>query len=367
MTDTLVLFGAGGDLARRLVLPAVDAVRTAGTDVRVVGADVRGADHRADVTDPAAVGAVLDAAGRAPVTVYLALPTRLLLPAVRAIAAHGLPPGSRVAIEKPFGRDEPSAVELNAACRALPDVYRIDHVLAMSAVRRLPGQSAGWSSRDIDTVELLFDEILALEGRASFYDRAGALRDVMQNHLVQVLCMLAAEPGTDDDLAHRRANVLRSALPVDVTRTRRARYTAGRLADGRDVPDYTAEPGVDPARAAETFAEVELALDTPRWTGTRFVLRAGKALDARRRGVRLHPRDGGAPQWLEFDDPEPSGAGAEPRAYQRIVADLLAGGHAYAVSGDETELAWRVFDPVLAAWAADAVAMQTYPAGSSGP
>lgn len=411
--DTLVLFGASGDLAGRLLLPALAALRAScgpAADVRLVGSGpedwtaeefarhvrARLAEHagsvdpaardaliagssyrRADVTDPAEVAAVLRDA-TAPVAVYLALPTHLLLGAVRALATVALPRGSRIAVEKPFGQDAEGAAALNAALAEIDgaSAYRVDHALAMTAVEhltsaRLPGGEAlPWNSRRIAQVDLLWEETLALEGRAGFYDRAGALRDVVQNHLVQLL-VTVAQPASDEAVAGRVA-VLRSVRPLRPdevrARTRRARYTAGQLADGgRTVPDYVDEDGVDPARDTETFAEVILQLDDERWAGTRFVLRAGKALDARRRGVRVHLRDGGD-LWLDVDEPsEEQPDGAEPAAYQRIVADLLGGGMAFAVSAVETELAWAIFTPVLQGWADGLVELEGYPAGSPGP
>ena len=382
----MVVLGATGDLAGRLLLPAVAGLRadgTLGADFRLLGAgpqpwsDADFAAHvrrrltvhapgldpdglvaalryrPADIADPAQVAAVVDAArrGSAPVVVYLALPTGLMLGAVRALQACGLPPGSRIAVEKPFGEDLAGAVTLNAALAGDVGAYRVDHLLAMTAVQELPGPF-----RDVTgDVELLFEETLALEGRAGFYDRAGALRDVLQNHLVQLLCLVAARPdGTDPA---RRAAVLRAVPPPTAADSRRARYTAGRLADGRAVPDYTEEDGVDASRDTETFAEVALQVGA-----TRVVLRTGKALARRRRGVLAGSR------WLDLDAPELGRpGGAEARAYERIVADLLSGGTRYAVGAEETELAWRLLTPVLRDWAAGAVALETYPAGSAGP
>ncbi|MCW2527937.1 MAG: Glucose-6-phosphate 1-dehydrogenase [Pseudonocardiales bacterium] len=442
MIETLVVFGAGGDLAGRLLLPAVASLfengyLNPGFVFIGAGADnftaVEFTDHvrrrlsehaqhvdpaardalgealqycRADVSVDADVGGVLDlartASGSGPVAVYLALPTQLMLVAVQNLMVHGLPAGSRVVVEKPFGYDAASAADLNSALTSLNgltgpgDVYRVDHFLAMPALQQLheycfpgTGRPISWTGSHIEKVELLFEETLALEGRASFYDRAGALRDVMQNHLVQVLCTIAASDpraavGPSMSSAERRADVLRTVRPLSpaeiVASTRRARYVAGRLADvnggnGRAVPDYAAEDGVDQDRNTETFAEVVLQLDSPTWTGTRFVLRAGKALAARRRGVLIHFRsdtndDAVAPDpvWLDLDEPPTSGTvGAEPFAYQRIIADVLSGKTTFAVSAEETELAWQVFTPVLQAWAAGMVPLTTYPAGTQGP
>jgi glucose-6-phosphate 1-dehydrogenase len=435
--ETLIVFGATGDLCGRLLLPAVAGLRSSGAlgrDFRFVGVgqqdwssaafiahararlsahapDVAAADrdqllgevtyHQADVTDPVDVAAVLDAVrdevGGGSVAVYLALPTQLMLGAVRAIRVHGLPDGSRVAVEKPLGYDLESAVELNVALADIDSagsetaVYRVDHVLAMRAVQDLPqardpasGRQIEWDSRRIEQLDILFEETLALEGRASFYDRAGALRDVMQNHQLQMLCTIAqlGSFASTEIPSDRRAAVLRAVRPLSDhdlrTRTRRARYSAGRLsatggADGRLVPDYRDEAGVDPSRNTETFAEVVLEIDTPQWLGTRFVLRAGKALDARRRGVLIHFRPSGNtgaddPVWLDIDDvSDAAGAAAEPEAYWRIVEELLSGESAFAVGAAEAELAWEIFMPVLRAWSADEVPLLSYRAGSSGP
>lgn len=416
MINTLVILGAGGDLTARSLLPAVASLLAAGRlgpDFRVLGAgpqdwtDEDFAEHvrdrvsaharhvdgaarnelvgalswrRADVTAANEVAGVI--AGDEPVVVYLALPTQVMLAALRALAARGLPTGSRVAVEKPFGFDAASAGELNAVLAGLGAGvgYRVDHVLAMTGVQQLQVDCDIRDTRDVGRIELLFEETLALEGRASFYDRAGALRDVMQNHLVQILCSLIQDRQDAPAAAEHRAAVLRTVRPLSpadvVARTRRARYSAGRLAgtggaDGRAVPDYRAESGVDPQRDTETFAEVVLELDDPRWDGVEFVLRAGKALAARRRGVLIHFRTGSAPaadgpSWVDLDD-ERDPVPAEPLAYQRILADLLSGGNAFAVSATETELAWQVFTPVLQAWAANEVPLTSYPAGSAGP
>ncbi|MEO9139460.1 MAG: glucose-6-phosphate dehydrogenase [Jatrophihabitans sp.] len=440
MIETLVIFGAGGDLTGRFLLPAVAALLGAGElspDFRLVGSgdqDWDAADfaehvrdrlsahaqhvepaardsliaalryRRADVSVAAEMAAVLDLAcaeaGSGPVVVYLALPTQLMLAAVRGVNVRGLPAGSRIAIEKPFGFDAASAADLNSALAGIDSspeqagVYRVDHILAMTAVQQLPracfpgtNNPIEWNTGHIEQIDLLYEETLALEGRASFYDRAGALRDVMQNHLLQILCAVAQpHPCADAQTApaELRASTLRTVRHLSsadvVTCTRRARYTAGRLSsnggtDGRRVPDYTAEHGVEPARNTETFAEVALELDSAQWAQTRFVLRAGKALDAHRRGVLIHLRSrhdaaaaASAPVWLDIDELIDAGAvSAEALAYERIVRDLLRGGTTYAVRDDEVELAWQVFTPVLHAWQTDAVPLGSYPAGSPGP
>jgi glucose-6-phosphate 1-dehydrogenase len=456
----LVLLGATGDLAGRFLLPALAwlcAARELPDGLQVVAGAAQDWDdetfrdhvgarwdehagelpvpvraellrrlryHRVDPADPATVdaavratGATGDAPDASPVAVYLALPPALFPATITALGAAGLPPGSRIAVEKPFGSDLDSAVALNALLARVSGgdegaVTRVDHFLGMPVVEGLLGlRAAGrrlapvWNGTHIEQVDVVWEETLGLEGRADFYDRTGAVRDVLQNHLLQVLILLAMElpaTGSEQDLHAAKLDLLRSlrvslpaepASPADLAAcTRRARYTAGTLAgtDGtgdRPVPDYGDEDGVDPTRGTETFAEVVLVVDTPRWAGTRFVLRTGKALGASRKGVALHfrttapqcdPRDAerAAPDqlWIHLEgapgSPQPGAFGNAPgelTAYCRVLTDVLTGGTRTSVSSAETEQAWRLVDPVLAAWAAGAVPLLEYAAGSGGP
>ena len=414
---TLLVLGATGDLAGRLLLPGAAALLAAGAlpaDFRLIGAGEQAwskdsyvaharrrlAQHAAeltedqreellsrldyrqvDVRDGDSVAGVLTAFDEA-IAIYLALPTQVLRPALDAVTAAALPPGSRVAIEKPFGQDAASAADLNELLLRLGHAraaFRVDHILGMQVVRELPRRLTAdprWGVDRIDEVEIVWEETLALEGRAAFYDRAGALRDLVQNHLLQILCVLASQqPGLPviEARSAERAAVMRSVRPLSpedvVTRTRRARYTAGRLADtAREVPDYIAEAGVDPRRDTETFAEVILRLDSPEWSGTRFVLRAGKALGRLRRGVLLRFASG-EPLWIDADAPiagAADGVSAEAGAYVEVLRDLLSGTGNLSVAQDESELAWQIFTPVLQAWAAGTVPLLEYPAGSAG-
>lgn len=450
MIERLVIFGATGDLTARYLLPGLAALRAAGhlaDGFRLIGAgreDWDGAGfrqwataqlgrhaeglpasageavvsssgyRRADVTDPAAVAAVV--AGDGPVAAYLALPPKVFPAAVSALHGAGLPPGSRIVLEKPFGEDLDSAVELNRLLAALvPEdaVFRVDHFLAMTTVQNVLGTRLAnrmlepvWNAAHIAEVDIVWEEALALEGRAGYYDGAGALKDMLQNHLLQLLCLVAMEPPIslgERDLRDHKLDVLRSVRPITdadvVHRTRRARYTAGRLGD-RDVPAYAVEEGVDPARRTETFAEVALELDNWRWPGTVFRLRTGKALRRDRKEVAVHFRQvphlplgvsGEAPpNVLRFGlDPEDmtlelTGIGArantlvplrlttrldppELPAYGRLLLDVLDGNAALSIRGDEAEEAWRVLTPVLSAWSEDLVPLEEYPAGSDGP
>jgi glucose-6-phosphate 1-dehydrogenase len=198
--------------------------------------------------------------------------------------------------------------------------------------------------------------------------------------MLQLLALVGMESAAvAGDVHTRKLDVLRS---VRVTGSRRARYTAGQLADGREVPAYADEEGVDPGRCTETFAEVVFELESPRWSGTRFVLRTGKALARRRKLVLLRFRGGGELE-LGIDGPEdvvlrlaaandplelraPAPGDGLP-AYAHVLLDVLDGTSALSISADEAEQAWRIVGPVLAAWEAGEVPLEEYPAGSSGP
>jgi glucose-6-phosphate 1-dehydrogenase len=436
MIARLALFGASGDLAARYLLPALAALHDAGRlpeGFEVVGAARQDWDdeafrrhaaaalarhapsassgareavvralryRRVELERPAEVAGVL---GDEPVAAYLALPPDLFPAAVRSIADAGLPAGGRIVLEKPFGASLDAAVALNrllAEAVAADAVYRVDHALGLATVRNLlalrlanPVLDAVWRGDHVERVELLWEETLALEGRADYFDEAGALRDVVQNHVLEALAVVALEPPEDPaGVPAARLAVLRALRPPGAddaaARTRRARYTAGRLAagSGRRAPAYADEPGVDPARGTETFAEVVLELASERWRGTTFVLRAGKALARRRKLALLRFRGGGelrvgldgpndvalrlgggapgAPEPVTLVAPPP--AGALP-AYGRVLLDVLSGRSELAVGAEEAEQAWRVVTPVLEAWSAGLVPLEEYAAGSAGP
>jgi glucose-6-phosphate 1-dehydrogenase len=458
MLDRLVLFGATGDLAGRFLLPALAALHAAGKlpkSFRTVGAAsstrsdeefrhlarqrleehaanvpaasrdwlVKGLRYRAvDFNEPRSVAAVVsDDSTATPLAAYLALPTGVFPLAVTALSSAGLPAGSRIVLEKPFGENLDSAVALNALLTRLigsameEHVFRVDHVLGMATVQNLiavrianPILESIWNSAHIEQIEILWEETLALEGRAKYYDRAGALKDVMQNHMFQLLSLVAMEPPSSFDereLRDRKVEALRSIreLSADdvLPRTRRGRYTAGTIGD-RAIPSYADESGIDPERRTETFAEVVLELDSRRWSGTRFVLRAGKALRERRKEIIVRFRasrdslvaGNGKPLPNELkigiDGPEnlslrlvggaagspttlvPLMFNAEPPksnlpAYSRVLMDVLNGESTLSVRGDEAEESWRVLTPVLTAWAGGRVPLEDYPAGSTGP
>ncbi len=450
MIRHLAIFGATGDLTARYLLPGLAALRAAGElgdDFRLTGAGREGwsdaefarwageqlqrhAGHlqgparqaivaassyrQSDVTDPASVAVVI--AGDEPVAAYLALPPAVFPAAVSALHQAGLPAGSRIVLEKPFGEDLQSAVELNRLLAGVvPEqaVFRVDHFLAMTTVQNVLGTRLAnrvlepmWNAAHITEVDIVWDESLTLEGRAGYYDRAGALKDMLQNHLLQILCLVAMEPPLslgERDLRDRKIDVLRAVRPLsdaDVAhRTRRGRYLAGQIGD-RQVPAYAEEEGVDPSRRTETFAEVAVELDNWRWPGTIFRLRTGKALrrDRKEVAVRFRPvphlpfghTGDPLPNVLRFGlDPETltlelTGTGSragtlapltmtsrlqppELPAYGRLLLDVLNGNGALSIRDDEAEESWRVLTPVLSAWSKDLVPLEEYPAGSDGP
>ncbi len=451
MIDRLVVFGGTGDLMGRYLLPALAALQAGGhlsDRFQLVGASREDWDdeqfrgwaggwldrqaanvaagartalirslryQQLDLGDPATASACV--AGERPVAVYLALPPAVFPPAVSALRRAGLPAESRVVLEKPFGENLDSARALNRLLAELVDescVFRVDHFLAMSTVQNVLGTRLAnrvlepiWNSAHIEEIEIVWDESLALEGRAGYYDHVGALKDMVQNHLLQLLCLVAMEPPisvAERDLRDHKVDVLRAVRPFGdqdvVSRTRRARYRAGRIGD-EHIPAYVDEQGVTPEHGTETFAEVTVELDSWRWSGTRFRLRTGKALGQDRKEVVVHfrpvphlpfgPSQETVPNVLRFGlEPEGltleltgSGPGAplslvpltlsaqidppELPAYGRILLDVLRGDATLSIRADEAEEAWRVLTPVLDGWSRDLAPLEEYDAGAEGP
>ena len=432
MIDRLVIFGGTGDLAGRFLFPALAALLARGDlsdRFELVGASRQDWDdeqyrswaadwleragastallgssryRQLDLADPVSVEACL--AGEGPVAVYLALPPAVFPAAVAALKQAGLPAESQVVFEKPFGEDLDSARELNRLVADLVDerhVFRVDHFLAMTTVQNVLGTRIAnrvlepiWNSAHIDQVEIIWEESLALEGRAGYYDHVGALKDMVQNHLLQILCLVAMEPPIslgERDLRDRKVDVLRSVRPFEdadvAARTRRARYRG-----------YTDEDGVTPEHGTETFAELTLELDSWRWSGTGFRMRTGKAMREDRKEVVINfrptpalPFGGSAPNRLRFGlEPEgltfeltgtgPSAemslvpltltAEMEPPelpAYGRILLDVLSGNSALSIRADEAEHSWQIVAPVLDGWSRDVSPLEEYEAGSGGP
>jgi glucose-6-phosphate 1-dehydrogenase len=446
-----VIFGASGDLASRYLLPGLAELWDAGKlppDLRILGVsreewddatfrrhvaartaasqDKRGAlpadflrmlrYEPADITNHAQVQLILAKADR-PLLAYLAIPPSLFMPAVDALAAAGADAVSHVVVEKPFGTDLPSARALNERLhRAFPEraVFRIDHFLGHQTVQNIVGLRFAnrlfepvWNSQHIERVEIVWDETLTAAGRAAFYDHTGALRDMLQNHLLQLLALVAMEPphSLDEHVFRNRKADLLSAVstltPEDVVRhTVRGRYGRGRI-DGRPVPGYVEEDGVRAERGTETYAQATLTIDNWRWAGVPFLLRSGKGLAANRRSIRVHFKRVPHLAFLENQSVPPNvlelelqpdrvalsvnvnGVGdrlvletialehtlaeQELSAYARLMLDVLKGDASLSIRNDEVEESWRIVTPILSVWADSGVPLIEYPAGSDGP
>ncbi|MDW4574086.1 glucose-6-phosphate dehydrogenase [Microbacterium sp. M3] len=443
---TLVILGASGDLTSRLLLPALGQLlqREPHRRVRLRGAGMDDWDDarwrevvraafaaggvedafdivaettylHADITDPADLARVMADPGDR-LALYFAVPPAVAAAACEAMAGVAIPDGTVLALEKPFGVDEPSARRLNATVsRLVPEaqIFRVDHFLGRSTTLNVLGVRFAnrifapvWSAEHIESVVVKYDEVLGLEGRAGYYDKAGALVDMIQSHLLQVMAFLAMEPPAtlhERDFRDATGAVLRAThiwQDDPVAASRRARYTAGAVGD-RSLPSYADEPGVDPSRGTETLAELTCEVRNERWRGVPFTLRSGKALAGKDGEVVVtfrpvnHVPDGltGAapgsvlhfslgPDRMELelnvnggDDPfeleratleADLGAGAL-KAYGEVLSGILDADATLAVRGDAAEESWRIVDPVLAAWRAGEVPLDEYPAGSLGP
>ena len=379
---------------------------------------VRGTRYvRADVTSERDWRRLLDARD-GDLVVYFALPPQVTERACRVLTGLGLPEGTRLAMEKPFGTDVASAQALNDLLAELvPEdhIHRVDHFLGMSTVLNLVGVRFAnrmlepvLNADHVASVDIVFDETLGLEGRAGYYDGAGALVDMIQSHLLQVLSLVAMEPPRSigsRDFRDVRAQVLRAVRVWDDDPTAssfRARYSAGEV-DGRRLPAYADEEGVAGDSTTETLAEVVLAVDTWRWVGVPFRVRSGKAIGDPRQevvitfkrpplipaGLRgcerpdrlrigIAPGRGRLGLDLTVNGPgDPAeldpvtlqaelGAGDLPE-YGQVLEAILAGDPTLAVRDDMAVECWRILEPVVRAWRAGEVALQEYPAGSAGP
>ncbi|TQL47813.1 glucose-6-phosphate 1-dehydrogenase [Homoserinimonas aerilata] len=446
--DVLVVLGAGGDLTSRLLLPGLGQLLASGQADGLtligVGQDALSDDEwrervtrsfesgaaegaepsrvaaqtawlTADVTDAEGLRSVIAAVDGTP-AFYFALPPAVAVAVVKTMAEIGVPEGTVLALEKPFGTDLASAQAFNALlARVVPEnsVHRVDHFLGKSTVLNLIGLrfanrffEQSWNRDAIERVDIVFDENLALEGRAGYYDHAGALVDMIQSHLLQVLALVAMEPPSTldpDDLRGSIAQVLRAVRPQDDDprrSSRRARYTPGTIG-GRRLPSYADEKGVDPENGTETLAEMTVTVDNWRWAGVPFTLRSGKALADRRKEIvvtfrevphlpeGLSGRVGPSrlrlvlgPDRIEFDvamngedDPfqldqvtlsAEFGAG-RLGPYGEVLSGILSSDPTLSLRADVVEQCWRIVEPVLAVWRNGDVPLEEYPAGSAGP
>ena len=466
--STLVLFGATGDLAARKLLPAVYdlladgrlperfrllAVVRDGRDDASFREHVRAAiatharhaldDRLWDALAPR-IGVVTGTYGTPELyealaaqledgdredgepsqrLFYLAISPDHFADTARGLCEAGLgrgaDPATRLLIEKPFGRDLASARELNGAIEASFEerqVFRIDHYLGKETVQNLLVLRFGngifeplWNRTAIDHVQITVAEDLGIGHRAGYYDGAGALRDVIQNHALQLLSLVAMEPPASFD-AHlvrdEKAKALNAVRPLDPARDAvRGQYTAGWVA-GERVPGYREEQGVPDDSRTDTYAALRVEIDNWRWAGVPFYLRTGKRLPLRTTEIAIAFKPPPHQPFRGLDAPPPpnelviavqpnEGATLQiaakmpgtalrmrpvqmdfqygtsflresPEAYERLLHDALLGDATLFTRADEVEAAWRVVDPVLAAWAEDG-APQAYEAGSAGP
>jgi len=461
---SLVIFGASGDLTRRKLVPALfslflkerirrfrvvgfarrewttetfrDLVRAAleakefsRVDPSLKDAFAGHAEFvRSDFDDPAGYAALRDRFAEPPNRLfYLAAPPDAAARIVERLREAGLADQARgfarIVVEKPFGRDLASARALNAriaAAFAEEQVFRIDHYLGKETVQNIMLLRFGngifepvWNNRYVDHVEITMAETLGMEGRGAYYESAGALRDMVQNHMLQLLALVAMEPPVDlrpDSVRGEKLKVLRSLVPIGArevgTETTRGQYARG-TADGIEVPGFREEPGVDPSSTVETYAALRVHLASWRWAGVPFLLRTGKRLSRRATEISLHFRrppvrlfaDGAAPPpdtlvlriqpregiMLAFNAKVPGpttdlrtvamdfsyGAafGDElPDAYERLLLDAMVGDATLFMRRDEIESAWEFVTGVLDGWRqAGAPPLETYPAGTQGP
>jgi len=361
---------------------------------------------------------------------YLAVPPFVYGTIVEQLASAGLSctggPDSkqriRLVVEKPFGRDLQSAAQLNGIIRRCFDesqIYRIDHYLGKETVQNiLMFRFANaifepvWNRNYIDSVQVTIAETLGVEHRASYYDKTGALRDMFQNHMLQMLALVAMEPPISFEADHVRdekVKLLRSIRPFKVDELDsfivRGQYGPG-LIDGKEVVGYGQEPGMNPESKTETFVAAKLFIDNWRWKGVPFYLRTGKRLVSKdteiaitfkkvphsmfisiglddmppnELALKIQPKEGIS---LSFQAKRPGSKvcmgtlnmsfsyesvfGVDvPEAYQRLLLDCMVGDQTLFTRFDGVEVAWRLLTPVLEAWQNDDSAPYEYPAGSS--
>ena len=464
----LTIFGATGDLAQRMLLPSLYGLQADGflpRPLRLLGTarseidgeafrqlvaksieqrvptaernevTLRGLLERIDyapaaVDDTDSLGKLADAIrtqrGDGDAVYHLSTAPRFYGPICSALGVQGLAgAGTRVLLEKPIGKDLASAVAINDGVAAVFDedrVFRVDHYLGKEGVQNLIALRFGnalfeplWNARHVEQVQITVAETVGVEGRGDYYDDSGAMRDMLQNHLLQLLCLAAMEPPSQFDpsaVRNEKIKVLRSLRPIgrfDVAHeTVAGQYTAGAIG-GVAVPGYRDELGR--TSSTETFVALRAHIDNWRWSGVPFYLRTGKRLP--RRSTEIYLQFRAVPHSIFAQ----SGANVDPNglliklqpeerielmlmhktpgldraglrltqvaldldlheqfaqhrrrlAYERLYLDAIEGNGTLFVRRDETEAAWQWVDAILAGWAASGQAPKSYPAGTWGP
>jgi len=454
----LVIFGATGDLSHRKILPSLFrrmAVHQMPTGSRIIGAarsKMTKVEFRKTVRE--ALAQFVEAKWQKPVLVeefinsidyvaidatgeagwaglakrlderpnhirafYLSVAPSLFAPIAGRLAQAGIAtPESRIVVEKPLGHDLPSAKALNAELRkhfAEDQIYRIDHYLGKETVQNLMAIRFAnalfeplWNSHYVEQVQITVAESLGVDGRGAYYDQSGAMRDMVQNHMMQLLCLTAMEPPSKfdpDAVRDEKLKVIRALDPLKLSDTVRGQYRG----NGKDG-SYLDHVG-NPASRTESFVALRVHIANWRWSGTPFYMRTGKKLAVRMseicvvfkhpphtifpqvdtlRGnaliIRLQPNEGITLR-VAIKDPGPGGMrlvevpldmtfastlgpdGAMPEAYERLIMDVIRGNQTLFMRGDEVEAAWEWADPIVAAWEDSGSRPLLYDPGSAGP
>ena len=463
---TFVLFGGTGDLAKRKIIPALYSAFVNGRlddDFKFIGAAREGLkddEYRSRVSNsigeyaskvsgstPEKLAAFLALThytkidARVPedfqslksslntsetnaTLFYLATGPDIFIPVVEQLSKHGLVEGNaRVVVEKPLGRDAQSAKEINQSLRNYLNenqIYRIDHYLGKEMVQNLLALRFAnsfleplWNRKWIQDVQISISEQVGVESRGDFYDHTGALRDMVQNHLLQLVSIVAMEPPVNanpDAIRDEKVKVLRALhkfTPDEVSKkTVRGQYRAGAV-DGQPVIGYQAEPGVPQASRTETFVAIRAEIDNWRWAGVPFYLRTGKRMATRsaeitinfkpipysifgqsqgpmrsnRLVISLQPEESVqlfmkakepgegirlSDVALNLDFAEASNS-RRVESYERLLLDAMHGDLTLFVRDDELSAAWAWIDPIMNAWQNDHEGLKSYIAGSWGP
>ena len=453
----LVIFGGTGDLARRKILPGLyrrfadgqmpDGARVIGaarSDMGVAAFQAFVGDAIHEFTpknriDPKALAAFLARLDYVPIDAtgakgwselaskmrpkvvqafYFSVGPSLFGDLAKRLHKHKIAgPEARIVVEKPFGHDLASARELNRTLALHFDehqIYRIDHYLGKETVQNLMAVRFGnmlfeplWKSQYIDHVQITVAETVGVGGRGAYYDKSGAMRDMMQNHLMQLLCLIAMEPPSKfepDAVRDEKLKVIRALEPVEHDDIVRGQYRAG-----ADTPAYR-DDAENPASLTESFIAMKLHIANWRWNGTPFYLRTGKRMKGRvseivvrfkepphsifeddsdqganELTIRLQPNEG-MDLHVTIKEPGPGGmrlisvpldmtfaealgeeAADVPDAYERLIMDVIRGNQTLFMRGDEVEAAWAWTDPIIKAWSAREEKPLGYDAGSTGP